>query len=354
MTYYGRALTFFRNEKYEEALKDYNQYLLLEKEPSISFYKNALDQITEIEKILKNKEFASIAETVKDIKELLKTNDKEVTHYTGFTTAKLLILENSEFRLSEGTFLNDTSEGKELFSYLSMPINLSIKNSESIAELFSQKPFIGSFVPATKHDDLALWRMYGKEEKDEAKGCAITIDKQKLIEAIKNKLVPINDDDKNMNMLDDFIFYRVAYKSKEDEDCFTIPSATPKEIKNLNKLMKELKTKTDKFYVNKKIDNEDKQNAIEKINEISYLFKSIEYQYEHELRLVVKGIGFDPVVDKAIPKVFIELVPLEGLINKITLGSKVAQANEWASTMSYHLKEKNCKANIYISHLPFK
>jgi hypothetical protein len=91
-----------------------------------------------------------------------------------------MILKNSPLRLSEGTFLNDTSEGRELFNYLSYETT-KLNNNDTMAELFIERPFIGSFVSDTKHNDLTLWRMYGKEAQSEAKGCALTIYKTKLL-----------------------------------------------------------------------------------------------------------------------------------------------------------------------------
>lgn len=86
----------------------------------------------------------------------------------------------------------------------------------------------------------------------------------------------------------------------------------------------------------------------------------MEYQYEHEVRQIIKGIGFDKIVDQSVtpPKVYIELVPIIPAIKKITLGPKVERPDEWASALYYtldkDLPDKKDKAEILISHLPYK
>jgi hypothetical protein len=90
---------------------------------------------------------------------------------------------------------------------------------------------------------------------------------------------------------------------------------------------------------------------------VAYLFKNAEYQYENELRLVMKeAIGFDKKIDMNFnpPKVYIELVPLSCMIKGITIGPKVERPDEWASAFHYHLENKGFKTEINISNLPFK
>ena len=133
----------------------------------------------------------------------------------------------------------------------------------------------------------------------------------------------------------------------------------------------------------------DEQNLKEKLNEVAYLFKSIEYQYENEVRLVVKGVGIDKVIgakkeiDKKYttdfkeeptttketenitnlnpPKVFVEMIDIRPFIQQITIGPKVNNKEEWASAFHYSLqnhyetqKITTTQPKILISHLPFK
>lgn len=350
---YNRALSYFELKIYREALSDYELYLSISKNASDFYKKTAESRIEELRKILNNSTYTRISELVEKIKKLLLFTDDCVTHYTSLSVTKLLILDDSPFRLSEGAFLNDTSEGRELFVYLSFQATQA-NGSEILAQPFAAKPFIGSFVAENKHDDLTLWRMYGKEAKEEAKGCAITIKKEAFLKLLQNKLTP---DDKTSNQLKvdvEFNFYRVAYR-KKDTDMFIIPGAEMYE-EELNNYTKEVRNQIDVFKQEEKDNVVDKQNILGLLNEISYLFKSAEYQYEHEVRLVIKGIGFNKFIlkDAQPPRVYIELIPINSVLTQMTLGPKVERADEWASAFYYSLDKKDYRPTLLISHLPFK
>jgi len=291
---------------------------------------------------------------VNKIKELLLFEKGSITHYTSLSVAKALIIDKSSFRLSEGAFLNDTSEGKELYKFLSFNF-FSQKGDDTIAELFTQKPFIGSFVPGDKHDDLTLWRMYGKEEKEEAKGCAITIDMTKLLENLNDKMILGSKDSSSSKTDEEFRFYRIAYRNQGKQARFIIPGASKQQVK-LNEYMNDLSDKVKAFNPNEREETSDIQNLVELLNEIAYLFKSAEYQHEKELRLVIRGIGFTKEVDSGSlqPRVYIELVTARPLIARITLGPKVERADEWAAAFFYSLSKEGYQPEIHISHLPFK
>jgi hypothetical protein len=162
----------------------------------------------------------------------------------------------------------------------------------------------------------------------------------------------------------DFKFYKVAYR-REGAKEFLLPGAEGEEVKQLNDVMKRLEEAVTRFKQSKKKSKEETQrNVVELLNQITYLFKAAEYEYEHEIRLVIDTpIGFDMVVSKAeeSPRVYIEIGDIRPLITKLTLGPKVERADEWASVFYYSFKELYDKTrsdepypDIYISHLPFK
>jgi len=352
--YYNRAKAYYTEKKYKQALADYQKYVELTKDSADYYTLQAKSKIQEIEKLLDIPGYNRISELVAKIKELLHFTDDCVTHYTSMTVARALILESSPLRLSEGAYLNDTSEGRELFKYLSIQIP-SAKNNDTIAEPFAQKPFIGSFVAENKHDDLTLWRMYGKEAKEEAKGCAITLIKENYLKNLKTTLATTKDNKNTISQMDgEFSFYRVAYKTHDDTKQFSIPSAE-KDEDELNIYMKKLALEV-RNYIKDRTSTSDFKNLLELLNEITYLFKSAEYQYEHEIRLVLNGVGFKKHIQKESmpPRVYIELAPINPVIKKITLGPKVEKPDEWASALYYTLEEKEFFPNILISHLPFK
>ncbi|WP_288447551.1 tetratricopeptide repeat protein [uncultured Chryseobacterium sp.] len=347
--YYNIASIYFIQEKYIESRENYQKNIELDKVKDF-FYDNSVSKIREISKILLSEDYEKIQKIVSRIQKTLEYEEDCITHFTSLSVAKALILEKSKFRLSEGAFLNDTSEGAALFEYLKYESPLSKKESH-IDIIFVKKPFIGSFVSQNKHNDLTMWRMYGKEGKEEARGCAITMNKEVLIEEIKSEL----NIGKTSTNETDFKFYRVAYKKENGQ--FFIPEQAEKSIRNkdLNDYCNQLKLALEEF--NKKAGSKDIQKDIEELLfEIAFLFKGIEYQYEHEVRLVQKGIGFDKKVDRdfEIPRVYIELSEILKSVKKITLGPKVERVDEWAATLYYELQNNEIEAEVHISKQPFK
>lgn len=247
--YYNRALVYEALGDNANALADYERFIELTKDKADYYTDRARERVAELKKAVKSIQYSDIAELVTQIKNLLLFSDGCITHYTGLSTAKALILNGSPFRLSEGAFLNDTSEGRELFTYLNFHAK-ALKSHEMEALTFTPKPFIGSFVAETKHDDLTLWRMYGKEEKEEAKGCAITLHQQQLVEAIQNKVAPGGSGGVSLKANDAFSFYRVAYKSHDNQ--FILPGANEAIVEKLNEYMQDLATKIKVISTDKK------------------------------------------------------------------------------------------------------
>ena len=354
--YYNLGNAYYDLKEYKKSLADYEKYVELTKHNPDYFTFIAESRIIELRKLLENKEYSSISEIVNKIKELLLYKEGRITHYTGLSVAKALVIDidSSLFRLSEGAYLNDTSEGRELFKFLSFDFSSQNWN-DTVATPFTQKPFIGSFVAEFKHDDLTLWRMYGKEKMEEAKGCSITIDTEKLLENLITKITPELKTGTTSKADEEFRFYRVAYRKEGEEDLFIIPGATKKQ-KDLNKYMKDLSAAVTTFNSKERMDISDTQNVVELLNEIAYLFKSDAYQHEHEVRLVVKGIGFEKNIDSSFhpPRVYIELISIKPLIQQITLGPKVERPDEWAAAFNYSLDKEDYHPDILISHLPFK
>jgi hypothetical protein len=240
--------------------------------------------------------------------------------------------------------MNDPSEGTEFFNFLVYkPLNFC-KNG-SFFESFSPKPFIGSFVPKGKHNDLNMWRFYGKEKGVEAKGCAITLNTQEFIDDIIKSLthepkVTLIDNETDLN------FYEVAYIINKGEN-FYIPSSDIKSQKLLG-LMSKLRKIVPDY-------NGDNKNSLEKyLTSIAFLFKSDSYKNENEVRLIVKGIEFKKKYDINVtpPRVYIELEPIKQRVTQITLGPKLDNVSEWASAFYYSYEDN--VPEILISHLPYK
>ncbi len=105
---YNRALAYKTIEEFEKAISHYNKLIQLAKDSKDYFFLVAQSNIKELEKKLANAWYNEIAELVIKIKKLLLFEHDCVTHYTGLSAAKAMILGKSKFRLSEGAFLNDT------------------------------------------------------------------------------------------------------------------------------------------------------------------------------------------------------------------------------------------------------
>lgn len=120
--------------------------------------------------------------------------------------------------------------------------------------------------------------------------------------------------------------------------------------------MKNLLLKVKNYHAKKKTVKDKIKKLEVLLNQIAFLFKSAEYQHENEVRLVIKGVGFDKKIptETFSPRVFIELVSIRSIIKRITLGPKVERADEWASAFYYSLDKENLHPEILISHLPFK
>ncbi len=349
--YYNRALANSKLGRYDKAISDYTQYIALRNDPEHFLVKTSLSAIVQLEKKLANTWYDKIDILINDIKKLLLFEEPCITHYTSLSGAKAMLLGKSPFRLSEGAFLNDTSEGRVLHKYLSYDI-AKLANDDTIALPFVEKPFIGSFVAETKHDDLTLWRMYGKEAQFEAKGCALTIYKDLLVNNIKESLSKVRGEMENAAAGEEqFTFYKVAYHDKNE---FIVPGSQPAVSRQLNENMTSLK----KEIAN--LDEEQKKEVAKILNNIAYLFKSAEYQHEYEVRLVVQGDGFAKKIDinTTPPKVFIEMVEIAPVLHVITLGPKVERADEWAAAFNYFIKKeyppRSENVDIVISHLPYK
>ena len=348
--YSNRALAYTKVRKYSDAIKDYEQLLELPENSSSSNYPVIiLNIVKELRKKIENIWYEEVDLAVSNIKKILLFKKSYLTHFTGLSATKALILDNSKFRLSEGNFLNDTSEGRELLNFLSFSISKSVTKN-SISTVYIERPFIGSFVAENKHDDLTLWRMYGKENQYEAMGCALTMNRELLIKKLEEKFATI-DEEFSAKQETEFTFYNVAYRENE---IFKFSDSTATQLKKLNTALQILKHQIKKL-------NEDQQFSVSKLlNDIAYLFKSADYQYENEVRLVISGIGFKKEILKDLlpPKVFIELIDIVPVLHRITLGPKVDRPDEWAAAFNYKMANdlpfSETKVEIVISHLPFK
>ncbi|MCF8324649.1 MAG: hypothetical protein K9I84_06795 [Leadbetterella sp.] len=366
--FYNLGIALMGLKEYEDALLKFKKAQNVVENKDLTLTKYIDSKISEVKKIISSEVYEKINSLVIRIKEILAFKGDIVSHYTSLSVLQFLVLQNQPFRLSEGSFLNDPSEGQVLFSYL----NYNTQNQkEKIkhSDTFGKRPFIASFVNETNDNDLPLWRMYGKEALAEAKGCSIGINvidfKRNLEDFIKlEKVKKSNSFDLKTQIIDneDIEFYSVSYV---DGNEFDFEGSTVDSKSDLNQIMSKLKYEISTFYEREESSESEELEIEVLLNKINFLFKSTVYKYENEVRLVVSNtIDFDIKLEKVnenkFPskkpiKVFIELVPLVPLIKTITIGPKVEKAEEWAATFYYSLNSQdNYNADIRISTLPFK
>jgi len=348
LAYYNKALK--ENEINIDILKkskeDFEKYIELTPDEKDNGAKYAKLYIEELKVVIDDPNLWFIKQLTNNIKDKLWIrNESCITHYTSLSVLKDLIFDDSKFRISEGNFMNDPSEGKEFFKFLKYKPDTFRKASPS-TESVSPKPFIGSFVTKDKCNNLNMWRFYGKEKGEEAKGCAITLHMQKFIDDINDSLSNEKNKEARLDDESDINFYRVVYVVHNGDTKFYIPSSDKSE--ELERLMKELRTKVEPY-------KGDNRAFLEKyLNSIAFLFKNDAYKNEDEVRLVMNGIEFDKKYNMGVssPRVYIELVPIKDIVSQIILGPKVDKGSEWIA--AFHYRYEKSAPEIKFSHLPYK
>ena len=290
------------------------------------------------------KNLLSIYQLVQKIKYQLGLKDEDKNqmlkfgHYTKGSTLQIMLDQkenekkkttfsvSGKTRLYNANYMNDPEEGIVIEKILGL-------DRRDILEPSSW--FLMSFT--NKTDDLAMWSQYG----DDAKGVCLVLreddfsrftsfndvswrqeknflefsDKMYLLKSelnsgfeksifrseSENSVDTVNDEGTEPNSVEkdsdskgnrDYL-YRIAYVKhiKENLKLERTELFEKSEIEELEKLLNSLKEKLD---IGSKVKEENYQNAIsECIEEIRYLFKSVDYKYENELR-ILRYANLDP------------------------------------------------------------
>lgn len=289
------------------------------------------------------------------------SNHDSFCHYTGTSTLdKLAFIENNTLRYYNAVYMNDPSEGNVIFKLFSGKVKSlfdgsNLNNENSI--------YIGSFLPSSFSDNLVMWRTYGKECGNEASGCSIKLKNEFFDSKLTSFYRGITDIKSNSELSDsngfsNSIDIKEKQKSTEDEGFIlrkVLYCSSSGEIKNddsgiatnyVNKISKIIDSLLDSHKGN----SEESQKFILRIvrraiSDIQYLFKSEEYGYENEFR-VVKVFSADnskvQIDDIANPKkIFINANRIvKDYITEITLGPKVNHKSEWLAVYTKFQKEK--------------
>ena len=328
---------FFRDDNvcYREEYKLFN-FILKEgllKNTKYAILQTWAERYKENSSELKN--LLSIYQLVQKIKYQLGLKDEDKNqmlkfgHYTKGSTLQIMLNQegndNKDFsvsgktRLYNANYMNDPEEGIVIEQILGL-------DRRDILEPSSW--FLMSFT--NKTDDLAMWSQYG----DDAKGVCLVLreddfsrftsfndvswrqeknflefsDKMYLLKSelnsgfeksifrseSENSVDTVNDEGTEPNSVEkdsdskrnsDYL-YRIAYVRHTEENLKLERTELfeKSEIEELEKLLNSLKEKLD---IGSKITEKNYQDAIsECIEEIRYLFKSVDYKYENELRIL--------------------------------------------------------------------
>ncbi len=288
---------------------------------------------------------------------------KSFCHYTGISTVdKLAFIDKNTLRYYNAVYMNDPSEGNIIFKLFPSKVNNLLDDPYLNKE---SNIFIGSFLPSNFSDNLVMWRTYGKECGNEESGCSIQIKSEffdsKLtsfyrdVSDIKNKSelsgsnnfsnsIDIKESEKSSDE-DGFILRKVLYCSNSGEIINDDLGIAKTHVNNISAIIENL---IDCLKGN----DEETKRFISRIvrrsiSDIQYLFKSEEYSYENEFR-VLKVFSSEnlkvQIDERANPKkVFINANRIvKDYITEITFGPKVNNKSEWlAIETKFQKEEKN-------------
>lgn len=275
---------------------------------------------------------------------------KAVVHYTKLLVADIYVnAVESKINYSNAIYMNDPNEGRVLLKYLNNAnIRTAFENGEKLSEL---SVYIGSFLPAEDgeteaghNDELVMWRTYGRDGKgNEACGCSIIIDSEffkppvSLEKQVSGetkdmlcKVIYVQDRAKNQALLAD-----TNLGIETDIEDFKNHLLDIIKLKNNYGAQHAFSVMIDKM-------------VYKKYSKIAYLFKSADYEYEHEVRVIKyvprnsDTIKFYPIEEKGKPgRLYVEsLNSVLPFIEKIYLGPKVMDSTHWSLYLDYQIKQR--------------
>jgi tetratricopeptide (TPR) repeat protein len=288
-------------------------------------------------------------ELIDSISKAAKSEVKAVVHYTKLFVADIYVkAATSKMNYSNAIYMNDPNEGRILLNYID---NADIKNAFERGEKLSElSVYLGSFLPAEDgdmepghNDELVMWRTYGRDgDGNEACGCSIIID-SKFFKPPVSMDKPVTGE--NADVLCKVIYIKDMGKAQQlliDKESGI--EDTIGEFKNqLLNLIKLKSTYDPQHAFSIMID----KLVYKKYSKIAYLFKSADYEYEHEIRVMKyvprnsDTIKCYPVENKGKPgKLYVESVnPVFPFIQKIYLGPKVQDSPHWSLYLDYQIKQ---------------
>jgi hypothetical protein len=331
------------NRKFSSAIKNltrcsFNIFLVRLAKEVLKFDKTVSENLF--------KYFHEFHEIVLEIKKI-SIAELSACHYTSLTVAdKIIMSDQNRLRFYNVVYMNDPEEGNILLDILDDNLVDFFRQGKNEKE---QNVYLGSFLPAESEDELVMWRTYGKEKGEEAKGCSITINSNFF-----DKTLTTLDSENNQ------LLYKVVYINRKNgkiigdnaEDYNSKIETLHSKFIRISNLLNSRKLRDDehKLIVSKIINLS--------LSEILYLFKSADYSYENELRLIIIAPMESEIVkfdNSQFPKrLYIDSKrPIKEYIDKVVLGPKVENPSHWIY-LKASLKKEEKDVEFGISTCKFR
>jgi tetratricopeptide (TPR) repeat protein len=371
--YLNRGIVSNLNFKYDEALTDFMKARDLfdpkikTEEKYLAFIEDSIKLIEEkfadkkrIESIKANPEDKAAKAAIERnidliinrIRDAARSDVTAVVHYTKLLVAEIYVRSTeAKIYYSNSIYMNDPTEGSVLFEFLNDPvITDTYKKGEKVSE---SSIYLGSFLPAedkksnTAHvDELVMWRTYGKDENGrEAAGCSIVINSAFF--KAQNSILPGMAEDPSNSLLNViYVKNHLEQKTLQLDPGSGINAALNDLKVELNALIK-LKAQPDAEELFRiEID----KSVYKRLSGISYLFKSSDYEYEHEARIIKYiarssgNIKFLTQTETGKPSKRFYIESLNDVlphIKEIYLGPKVENHQQWSLYFDYEIRQRD-------------
>jgi hypothetical protein len=258
-----------------------------------------------------------------------KDEDSVICHYTKVDTivhlAKYTDTNASRFRLSNVAYMNDPAEGKTFFEALSFLCEDSRKEKLDymFSLLYGQEQFLFRNTYLTsfslESDFLPMWVQYA----DNGKGCCLHVTCDRFGEIDDSVQKRITHDSSVISRSNKPVLYRVQYIKTNNE----IAESLRKDFSGIARVLLDISD-----YV---VDQEIAEMITSFLDEVRYLFKSIAYETEKEVRLIQSDFEGKAKLDPSSepgrpPKLYLELED-DLQFHEVMLGPKVRNVREWAA-----------------------
>lgn len=363
--YHNRGEALFAGADFQKAIEDYQK--AIEIDPKLSFLeikiKLAIEKLEERKNLAdsnakpedkndKLKLEKEIEILINSIRQLSKSEVKTVVHYTKLLVVDIYVKSTgAKMHYSNAIYMNDPMEGKVFFDYLD---DKSIEEAYLSGEKRTETSvYLGSFLPAEENDEeishqdeLVMWRTYGKDiNGKEAAGCSVVLSSDFFKAKTSAREEPTIKD--NSEELLNVVYVKKLRNQKEitNDPKGKIEPAIKVLKQNLKKLIRLRNKYNPKADFYKDIEN----TIFKQLSTISYLFKSADYNFEHEVRVITymprdsESVKYREITEPNAPhkRFYIEsgndILPY---IKKIFLGPKVENYQQWSLYFDYEIRQR--------------